>query len=64
MSSRYLWLLAFGLLVMGFGCGGIGLYLIVKQMDAGLYLLIASALPIVVGGIFAAIAFQYGLKDK
>ncbi len=64
MSSRYLWLLAFGLLVMGLGCGGVGLYLIVKQLDAGLYLLIASALPIIIGGMFAAIAFQHGLKGQ
>lgn len=62
MSNRYLWFLAFGLLVMGFGCGGSGLYLVVKQVDAGLYLVIASALPLFIGAMFAAIAFRHGLK--
>jgi hypothetical protein len=47
---------------IGFACGGIGLYLAVKQVDAGLYLVIFSGVPIIMAALLAAVAFRRGLK--
>ena len=62
MRSRTLWLLCFLFLVIGFGCGGSGLYLVTKDVDAGLYMVIVSGVPIIIAAILAVMAFRYGLK--
>jgi drug/metabolite transporter (DMT)-like permease len=62
MRSRNLWLLCFLLAGIGLACGGSGLYLAVKQVDAGIYMVIFSGVPIVIAALLAALAFHKGLK--
>jgi hypothetical protein len=47
---------------IGFACGGSGLYLAVKQVDAGFYMVIFSGVPIIIAALLAAVAFRRGLK--
>lgn len=51
-------------MVIGFGCGGSGVYLVAKQVDAGLYMVIGSVVPIIIAAILAVMAFRRGLKGR
>jgi drug/metabolite transporter (DMT)-like permease len=62
MRSRNLWLLCFLIVGIGLACGGSGLYLAVKGVDAGIYMVIFSGVPIIIAGLLAALAFHRGLK--
>lgn len=64
MRSRNLWLLCFLIMGIGFACGGIGLYLTVRQVDAGIYLVISSGVPIIIAAFLATVAFRRGLKGR
>jgi drug/metabolite transporter (DMT)-like permease len=64
MRSRNLWLLCFLLVGIGFACGGIGLYLAVEEVDAGIYMVIFSGVPIIAAALLAALAFHRGLKGR
>lgn len=60
--EAFFWALAASALVMGFVSGGAGIAL--KGAQEGLYLMLFSALFLVLSGIFTSVAIKYQQEKK